>query len=82
MKKAKKTISAVAALCIAACILPSCYFKISDKAKEELIQELNDGTLNIGREEALEGEEPFELPDSLEVLDTLESIDSLLEVIL
>ncbi len=81
MKKAKNTISAIAALCLAACILPSCYFKISEKAKEELIQELNDGTLNFDNE-AAEGEEPFELQERPEVLDTLEAIDSLLEEIL
>lgn len=74
MKKAKNIIAAAAALCITACILPSCFIRISDKAKEDIRKELEEGKINF--ENGYEAEEP-EVPDSLDI--ELDALDNLIE---
>lgn len=78
MKKAKNIISAVAALCLCACLLPSCYVKISDKAKEEIKAGIEDGTIIInGDMDFGNDSDTLEMPDTLGALDSLEELESL-----
>lgn len=79
MKKAKNIISAVAALCFCACILPSCYVKISDKAKEEIKAGIEDGSIIINGDLDLDfgnDSDTLEMPDTLGALDSLEELES------
>ena len=69
MKKAKNTIIAIAALCLCACLMPSCYVKISDKVKEEIKAGIEDGSIIINGD--------MEMPDTLGALDSLEELESL-----
>lgn len=61
MKRTMTTIAAIAALCLSACILPSCYVRISDDAKAKIQEELQD----IDFTETLE---PFDTLDNLKFL--------------
>ncbi|MBQ5411419.1 MAG: hypothetical protein IIU20_06580 [Bacteroidales bacterium] len=67
MKRTMTTIAAIAALCLSACILPSCYVRISDDAKAKIQEELQD----IDFTETLEPFDTLEIPDSLMMPDTL-----------
>ena len=78
MKKAKNTIIAIAALCLCACLMPSCYVKISDKVKEEIKAGIEDGSIIINGDMEFERDsDTIEMPDTLGALDSLEELESL-----
>ena len=68
------TIAAIAALCLSACILPSCYVRISDDAKAKIQEELQD----IDFTETLEPFDTLTMPEDLEELESLEELEKLL----